>query len=96
MKKREDMLAELVGRFGAERLFTALPQDEACKVMHLVSIGELAARLGLKYTTVRSRMNNGKIPFPTIRLVRRAYFTAEEADAIVAAQQGRLGRNLQK
>jgi len=42
----------------------------------------MAARLGLTYEAFRWRIAKGRLPNPEIRLARRAYYTAEQADAL--------------
>ncbi|MCH7686075.1 MAG: hypothetical protein IH899_05240 [Planctomycetes bacterium] len=75
-------LEVLVSHFGTERILAALPQRHVTKLLDLVSVRELADDLSLNYHTFRSHMNEGRIPFPTVRLVRRAYFTREQAETI--------------
>ena len=72
----------LVSYFGTERLIAAFPQRHVTKLLDLVSVRELADDMNLNYHTLRSHMNDGAIPFPTERLVRRAYYTREQADNI--------------
>ena len=72
----------LVSHFGIEKLIGALPQRQVAKLLDLVCVRELADELSLNYHTCRSHMNDGTIPFPQVRLVRRAYYTREEADEI--------------
>jgi len=72
----------LVSHFGIERLIAAFPQRHVTNLLDLVSIRELANELSLNYHTFRSHMNEGRIPFPTVRLVRRAYYTREQAENI--------------
>jgi hypothetical protein len=72
----------LVSYFGTERILAALPQRHVTKLLDLVSVRELADDMNLNYHTLRSYMNDGAIPFPTVRLVRRAYFTREQAETI--------------
>ena len=75
-------LEVLVSHFGTERILAALPQRHVTKLLDLVSVRELADDLSLNYHTFRSHMNEGRIPFPTVRLVRCAYFTREQAETI--------------
>jgi hypothetical protein len=95
---RRNGLERLIERFGVERLISALPQADVRDALDLVSMQELAVMLGLNYNTLRSRMKDGKIPFPQVRLVRRAFFTRDEADAIAKAwqKQTSLGTNSRK
>ena len=72
----------LVSHFGIERLIAAFSQRHVTKLLDLVSVRELADDMALNYHTLRSHMNERRIPFPTVRLVRRAYFTREQAETI--------------
>ena len=72
----------LVSHFGTERLIAAFPQRQVTKLLDMVSVRELADDMNLNYHTLRSHMNDGAIPFPQVRLVRRAYFTREQAETI--------------
>ena len=80
--KRED-LDRLVDHFGIEKMIAALPQKEVCKVLDLVSMKDLAEELDVRYDTFRHYMQAGTIPFPEVRLLRRAYFRKEEVEAII-------------
>ena len=82
-KHNDRQLRQLLAHFGVEKLIAALPQDEVRKALDLVSTQEVAQMLGMNYNTFHWHMAEGHIPFPQIRLVRRAYFTRNEADAIV-------------
>ena len=75
-------LEVLISHFGTQRLIAALPQRQVTKLLDLVSVRELADGMDLNYHTLRSHMNDGTIPFPTVRLVRRAYYTRDQADKI--------------
>lgn len=79
-----EILRRLVEEFGVGRLLAALPQAETRRALNLVSVHELAARLGLNYDTLRWHMSHSRIPFPSVRLLRRAYYSEEEADTIAA------------
>ena len=78
----KQMIELLIENFGTERILAALPQRHVTKLLDLISVRELADDLSLNYHTFRSHMNEGRIPFPTVRLVRRAYFTREQAETI--------------
>lgn len=95
---KRNALQRLIERFGVERLIGALPQADVRDALDLVSMQELAAMLGLNYNTLRSQMKDGRIPFPQVRLVRRAFFTKDEADAIAKAwrRESGLGTNSRK
>ena len=79
----KQMIELLIENFGTERILAALPQRHVTKLLDLISVRELADDLSLNYHTFRSHMNEGRIPFPTVRLVRRAYFTREQAENII-------------
>ena len=78
----KQMIELLIENFGTERLIAALPQRQVTKLLDLVSVRELADGINLNYHTLRSHMNDDTIPFPTVRLVRRAYYTRDQADKI--------------
>ena len=42
----------------------------------------MAARLGISYEAFRWRVSRGRLPKPTVSLGRRAYYTAEQLDAL--------------
>ena len=79
---RED-LDRLVDHFGIERVIAALPQKDVCKVLGLVCMKELTQELGVRYGTFRHHMRAGTIPFPEVRLLRRAYFRKQEVETII-------------
>lgn len=85
-EKSDDLetLHRLVKKLGVGRFLAALPQAETRRALNLVSVHELAEKLGLKYDTFRWWMIRGRIPFPSVRLLRRAYYSQEDADTIVA------------
>lgn len=72
----------LVEHFGMNRVIAALPQKEVCNFLGLVCVRDLTKQLGVCYETFRSHMQAGTIPYPEVRLHRRAYFRKEEAEAI--------------
>ena len=76
------LLEVLVSHFGVERLVAELPQKEVAKLLDLVPVRDLAEELGVTYDSLRYAMSSDRIPFPTVRLVRRAYYTREQADEI--------------
>ena len=82
MNYNRKTIDRLVAHFGVERICAALPQHEVRCVLELVSVQELADQLGVGYDSLRSQMQSGEIPFPDFRLVRRAYYKTDEADAI--------------
>ena len=79
--KRKDF-NRVVEHFGIERVIAALPQHEVCAVLELVCVKDLSKELGVNYDTFRSYMQDGTIPYPEVRLLRRTYFTKKEAEAI--------------
>ena len=78
----KQMIELLIENFGTERILAAMPKRDVVAMLDLVSVRELAETMNLNYNTFRSHMNEGRIPFPTVRLVRRAYFTREQAETI--------------
>lgn len=72
----------LVKHFGTQRLLAALPQAEVVEVLGLVTVPELAGELDVNYNTLRYAMQSGRIPYPQIRLARRAYYSRSQADVI--------------
>lgn len=82
-QENKQLLGKLIGHFGVERLIAALPQDEVRLVLDLVSMQDVAKMLDMNYSTLHWHMTEGHIPYPQIRLVRRAYFTRQEAEGIV-------------
>ena len=83
MTNNRKTIDRLISHFGVERILHALPQHEVCSALELVSVQELAEQLGLGYDSLRSQMQSGKIPFPDVRLVRRAFFTKDQAQTII-------------
>ena len=79
--KRKDF-NRVVEHFGIERVIAALPQHEVCDVLELVCVKDLSKELGVNYDTFRSYMQEGTIPYPEVRLLRRTYYTNKEAEAI--------------
>jgi len=81
MLNRKDF-NRVVEHFGIERVIAALPQHEVCGILELVCVKDLSKELGVSYDTFRSYMQEGTIPYPEVRLLRRTYFRKEEAEAI--------------
>ena len=79
--KRGD-IDRIVAHFGIEGLVSALPQHEVCEALELVCLKDLSEELDVGYDKFRSLMASGAIPYPQVRLLRRAYFRKEEADTI--------------
>lgn len=79
---KQNDLDRLVEHFGVERIIAALPQSDVCEILELVCLKDLTDELGMHYETIRTHMEKGVIPFPEVRILRRAYFRKEEADAI--------------
>ena len=78
---RED-IDRIITHFGIEGLVSALPQHEVCEALELVCLKDLSEELDVGYDKFRSLMAAGVIPYPQVRLLRRAYFREEEADTI--------------
>lgn len=78
----ETMFAMLIHHFGAERIISALPQAEVVAVLGLVSVSELTKALNVNYSTLRYSMSVGIIPYPEVRLLRRAYYSPQQAEHI--------------
>lgn len=79
--KRKD-LEQIITHFGIEKVIAALPQKEVCTVLELVSLKQLTEELGIGYDSFRSYMHTGVIPYPEVRILRRAYFRKGEAEMI--------------
>lgn len=77
----EEQLVSAVQTFGP-KLLTHISQSDMCEALGLLDQKQMAARLRLSYEAFRWRVSRGRIPKPTIRLRRRAYYTAEQADAL--------------
>lgn len=75
-------LERVVCHFGIEKVISSLPQKAVCELLGLVCMKDLTHELGMPYGTYRSHMEAGKIPYPELRLHRRAYYRQEEAEAI--------------
>ena len=85
----KETLDLLVEHFGVERLIAALPQRPVAELLGLVSMRELADDMEVNYETLRYAMNVGCIPYPEVRLLRRAYYTKEQADRIKKQWKGK-------
>ena len=86
MNKKKN-ITKLVEHFGFEKIIAALPQREVREALGLVTAIELATEMGLTYDELRWQLNSGSIPHPTHKLVRRCFYTHDEADAIKQAWQ---------
>ena len=75
-------LDRLVDHFGIETIIATLPQKEVCEVLGLMCMKDLTQELGVRYGKLRHHMQAGTIPFPEVRLLRRAYFRKKEVEAI--------------
>lgn len=73
---------KVVKHFGMERIVAALPQREVCDVLGLVCLKNLTQELGMSYDVFRRYMESGSVPYPEVRLLRRAYYTQAEGEAI--------------
>ncbi len=78
---RED-IDRIIAHFGFEGLVSSLPQHEVCEALELVCLKDLSEELDVGYDKFRSLMAAGAIPYPQVRLLRRAYFRKEEASTI--------------
>ena len=81
-KSKEQLLKTLGNEFGIKGILFALPQQEVKRVLGLVSVGELASRIGMNYGSFQSRIERGTFPYPEVQLRRRAYYSPEQAKAI--------------
>ena len=77
----KETLDLLVEHFGVERLIAALPQRPVAELLGLVSMREIADDMEVNYDTLRYAMGR-RIPYPEVRLLRRAYYTREQAEKI--------------
>ncbi|WP_166831595.1 helix-turn-helix transcriptional regulator [Thalassoroseus pseudoceratinae] len=64
------------------KLFSRISQSEMCEALGLLDQKQLAARLGLSYEAFRWRVSKGRLPKPAVKLMRRAYYTADQVDAL--------------
>lgn len=77
----EELLTSALQTFGP-KLFARISQAEMCKALELLDQKQMAARLGLSYEAFRWRVAKGRLPKPTVRFRRRAYYTVQQADAL--------------
>ena len=77
-----ETLDVLVDHFGVEKLIAALPQRPVAELLGLVSMRELADDMEVNYERLRYAMAMGRIPYPDVRLLRRAYYTREQVETI--------------
>jgi hypothetical protein len=68
-----------------ERLLAVVAQKDLLPALGLVSLLGLSQMIGINYSTIRWHLGKGRIPRPTIKLNRRPYYTAAEAEAIAEA-----------
>ena len=88
-------LDQIIAHFGLERIVAALPQKQVCDVLELVCVKDLSQELNVGYDKFRSYMASGTIPYPQVRLLRRAYFRKEVAESIrKKLRQHQLGKRL--
>ena len=78
-------VGRLITNVGLERLVAAFPQRDLRKALDMVSIRELAEMMAMNESTLRWHVAEGHVPHPQHRLVRRPYYTREEAEAIAKA-----------
>lgn len=81
-KLNETTIRKAITTIGIERLLANVPQSDLLPSLGLVSMTTLAQMMGMNYSTMRHHVDKGRIPRPTIRLRRRPYYTASEAEAI--------------
>lgn len=77
----EKLLISALQTFGP-KLFGRISQTEMCEALGLLDQKQMAARLGLSYEAFRWRVAKGRLPKPTVRFRRRAYYTAQQFDAL--------------
>lgn len=77
----DKLLISALQTFGP-KLFARISQTEICEALGLLDQKQMAARLGLSYEAFRWRVAKGTLPKPTVRFRRRAYYTAQQADAL--------------
>ena len=77
----DKILISALQTFGP-KLFARISQTEMCEAFGLLDQKQMAARLGLSYEAFRWRVAKGTFPKPTVRFRRRAYYTAQQADAL--------------
>lgn len=78
---QDTLLTSAVQTFGP-KIFTRISQAEMCEALGLLDQKQMAGRLGLGYEGFRWRVSKGTLPKPAVKLRRRAYYTAEQADAL--------------
>lgn len=81
----QQLLISAVRIFGP-KVLGRISQSEICSALGLCDQKQMAARLGLTYEAFRWRVAKGDLPKPEIKLARRAYYTAEQADALEKQQ----------
>ena len=82
-------LGRLITNVGIERLVAAFPQKDQRKALEMVSMRELAQMMAMNESTMRWHVAEGHIPYPQHRLVRRGYYTRDEAEAIAKTWKAR-------
>ena len=81
----ETTIKAVITGLAIDRLLATVPQSDLLPALGLVPKRELAQMMGINYSTMRWHVGKGRIPRPTIRLNRRAYYTKAEAEAIAEA-----------
>lgn len=81
----KQVLTAAVRIFGS-KVLSRISQSEICDALGLCDQKQMAARLGLSYEAFRWRIAKGDMPKPKIKLAKRAYYTAEQADALEKQQ----------
>ncbi len=87
----KQLLTSAVRIFGL-KVLCRISQAEICNALGLCDQKQMAARLGLSYEVFRWRIAKGDMPKPKIKLARRAYYTAAQAEAL-EKQQAQLNNS---
>lgn len=82
----EDQLLTLAVRIFGPKVFSRISQSQVCEALGLCDQKSMATRMGLSYEALRWRVAKGKVPKPTIRLGKRAYYSEEQAHALESQQ----------
>jgi hypothetical protein len=77
-----ELLTSAIQIFGS-KVLSRISQSEVCNALGLCDQKQMAARLGLTYEAFRWRVARGSLPKPAVRLAKRAYYTAEQVEALV-------------
>ena len=77
----KQVLTAAVRIFGS-KVLSRISQSEICDALGLCDQKRMAARLGHTYEAFRWRIAKGDVPKPKIKLARRAYYSAEQVNAL--------------